>query len=440
MGASFFQDTQDDMSFTSLGLSEALLRAVVDRGYTTATPIQTQTIPIILAGRDALATAQTGTGKTAAFALPILQRLAAAPASRRMPRALVLTPTRELAAQVTESFRGYGQHLRLRTEPVFGGVGMQPQIKALRRGTDILVCTPGRLIDHLEHGTADLSTIEILVLDEADRMLDMGFIPAIRRIIGLLPARRQNLMFSATFSPEIRKLAENLLNDPQRIDVAPRNAPADRVSHLVHPVDKDRKGDLLAHVITEGDWRQVLVFARTKHGADRLARRLQREGIEADALHGDKSQSARTRALAQFRQGRVRVLVATDIAARGLDIEQLPYVVNYELPHVPEDYVHRIGRTGRAGGSGDAISLVCSEEWSQLRSIERLLGCAIPASVIEGFEPTETVPAPARTNPANRRPGSMPPRHGAAHKPPQSHRRDRPGTHGDGRAQRRWAS
>jgi ATP-dependent RNA helicase RhlE len=364
---------------------------VADEGYTIPTPVQAQAIPVILEGRDILAGAQTGTGKTAGFALPLLQLLAASGAgndsSRRHIRALILTPTRELAAQVEESVRTYGRHLRLKSTTVFGGVSMNQQIGALRRGVDILVATPGRLLDHLQSRTVDLSRVEMLVLDEADRMLDMGFIHDIRRILVALPSKRQNLFFSATFSDEIRGLADSFLRSPVEVAVARNTATADLISQVVHPVDKDRKRALLEKLITEGDWRQVLVFARTKHGANRLAEQLDKDGISADAIHGDKSQNHRMRALARFKDGRVQVLVATDIAARGLDIELLPHVVNYELPNVPEDYVHRIGRTGRAGSSGEAVSLVCAEESEFLRDIERLTKRQIERVVIEGFEP-----------------------------------------------------
>lgn len=384
------------MPFSSLGLLDGLVRALADQGYSAPTPIQSRAIPVILAGRDLLATAQTGTGKTAAFILPLLQRLhtgregSAVQRSRRPIRALVLTPTRELAAQVSASVRRYGRHVPLRSAVVFGGVNINPQITALRRGVDILIATPGRLLDHAQQKTVDLSSIEILVLDEADRMLDMGFLPDIRRILALLPSQRQNLLFSATFSDEIRLLADGLLKSPETIEVAARNAPAELVSHQVHRVDQGRKQSLLAHLVSTGNWGQTLVFTRTKHGADRLSRQLERDGISAAALHGNKSQSARTRALADFKQGRVQVLVATDIAARGIDIDQLPQVVNYDLPHVPEDYIHRIGRTGRAGSAGVAVSLVCDDEAPNLKAIQRLLGRTIPSSIVEGFAPTST--------------------------------------------------
>jgi len=380
------------MSFDALGLTADLLRAVAAQGYTTPTPIQRQAIPAVLAGRDVLAGAQTGTGKTAAFTLPMLQRLSGSPAGgrrRRLPRALVLTPTRELAAQVGDSVRTYGRHLPLTAIQIFGGVGMNPQIDALRRGVDIVVATPGRLLDHAGEGTIDLAAIEILVLDEADRMLDMGFIHDIRRVLRLLPERRQNLLFSATYSREIEQLANGLLKSPERIEVARRNTAAETVDQLVHPVAQSRKRTLLSHLIQGGDWQQVLVFTRTKHGANRLAQQLERDGIAAAAIHGNKSQNARTRALADFKSGAVRTLVATDIAARGLDIHGLPHVVNFELPNVPEDYVHRIGRTGRAGAGGTAVSLVSGAERSLLAGIERLLGRRIARQLIDGFDDIE---------------------------------------------------
>ncbi len=332
-----------------------------------------------------MAAAQTGTGKTAGFALPMLQRLA--PQRGSAPRALILAPTRELAAQVEEAIRAYGTYLPLRSATIYGGVSIIPQVKALRSGVDVVVATPGRLLDHVQQRTIDLSHIEILVLDEADRMLDLGFIRDIRRILGLLPAKRQNLLFSATFSDEIRALAGSFLHAPAVIDASTRNAPPDLVAQVVHPVDSGRKRELLAHLITAGDWKQVLVFTRTKHGANRLAQQLARDGIEADAIHGNKSQSRRTRSLADFKRGEMRVLVATDIAARGLDIEELPHVVNFDLPHVPEDYVHRIGRTGRAGCTGEAVSLVSAEDQGLMEGIERLLRRRVERRVIAGFEP-----------------------------------------------------
>ncbi len=380
------------MSFDNLGLSEALVRAVAEAGYTQPTPIQSQAIPVVLSGKDLLAGAQTGTGKTAAFVLPILQRLmqgAGAPGAKgaRKIRSLILAPTRELAAQVEESVRTYGKHSQLRSSAVFGGVSINPQIETLRRGVDILVATPGRLLDLHGQRTVDLSHVEVLVLDEADRMLDMGFLPDIKRVLAALPRQRQNLLFSATFAEEIRTLAESLLKSPAQIQVTPRNSTVESVAQRVHPVDSGRKAELLVHLVKEGNWYQVLVFTRTKHGANRLAARLEKSDIPALAIHGNKSQSARTRALAEFKSGKLQVLVATDIAARGLDIEQLPHVVNFDIPNVPEDYVHRIGRTGRAGAVGEAISLVSAEERGNLRDIERLIKRSIPSTFVEGFEP-----------------------------------------------------
>ncbi len=376
------------MSFERLGLRAELLAAVTAEGYTTPTPVQSRTIPVILEGRDVLAGAQTGTGKTAAFTLPMLQLLgsSAEVSKGRLPRALVLTPTRELAAQVHESVRTYGANMRLKSTVVFGGVGINPQIDHLRRGVDILVATPGRLLDHAGQGTVNLSRVEILVLDEADRMLDMGFIHDIKRILKLLPVRRQNLLFSATYTDEVKRLADGLLHNPEMIEVARRNTAAETVSQVVHPVGHGRKRELLSHLIKKGDWRQALVFTRTKHGANRLSTQLASDGINATAIHGNKSQAARTRALADFKSGAVRILVATDIAARGLDIDNLPHVVNYDLPNVPEDYVHRIGRTGRAGAAGVALSLVCSEEKTLLRDIQRVLGRDIPVEEVPGFK------------------------------------------------------
>jgi len=380
------------MKFDELGLAEPLLRAVQEHGYDTPTPIQAQAIPMVLSGGDLLAGAQTGTGKTAGFVLPMLQRLMAQPAARdargRAPiRALILTPTRELAAQVEESVRVYGKYSKLSSMVMFGGVGMQPQIDKLKRGVDILVATPGRLLDHHGQRTLDLSRIEIFVLDEADRMLDMGFIHDIKKVLAIVPAQKQSLLFSATFSDDIKNLADRLLNKPALIEVARRNATADLIAQKVHPVSRDRKKELLAHLIKQGDWHQVLVFTRMKHGANRLTDFLNDQGISAMAIHGNKSQTARTKALADFKRGELQVLVATDIAARGIDIDQLPHVVNFELPNVPEDYVHRIGRTGRAGASGEAISLVCVDEDIFLRDIEKLTKKSIPREVVPGFEP-----------------------------------------------------
>jgi ATP-dependent RNA helicase RhlE len=380
------------MHFTDLGLAEPLLRAVREQGYDTPTPIQAQAIPAVLKGGDLLAGAQTGTGKTAGFVLPMLQRLMAAPSKRDARgrvaiRALILTPTRELAAQVEESVRTYGKHVPLTSMVMFGGVGMQPQIDRLRKGVDILVATPGRLLDHHGQRTLDLSHVEIFVLDEADRMLDMGFIHDIKKVLAVVPAKKQSLLFSATFSDEIKALADKLLNQPALIEVARRNSTVEAIVQKVHPVGRERKKELLAHLIKSGDWHQVLVFTRMKHGANRLTEYLNDHGISAMAIHGNKSQTARTKALADFKKGDLQVLVATDIAARGIDIDQLPHVVNFELPNVPEDYVHRIGRTGRAGATGEAISLACVDEDIFLRDIERLIKRSIPREVVPGFEP-----------------------------------------------------
>ncbi len=367
----------------------------------------------MLSGRDLLGAAQTGTGKTAGFALPLLQRLSGGANASHSParhpvRALIITPTRELAAQVEESVRTYGKYTTLKSALVYGGVGMQPQVDALRRGVDILVATPGRLLDHVQQKTVDLRQVQILVLDEGDRMLDMGFIHDIRRILALLPAQRQNLLFSATFPEEIRKLAASFMKNPMTVEVARRNTPAELVAQVAHPVPADQKRQLLAHLVKSNDWRQVLVFVRTKHGANRLAQQLSREGIEADAIHGNKAQNARTRTLAQFKAGSLRVLVATDIAARGLDIEALPHVVNYDMPHVAEDYVHRIGRTGRAGVEGEAVSLVSPEERPLLAAIERLINRKVESRTVTGFQVAGPRPAPAHK-----------PHHRPAHLPPQ---------------------
>ncbi|MCX2193436.1 ATP-dependent RNA helicase RhlE [Pantoea agglomerans] len=384
------------MSFDSLGLSADILRAVAEQGYSEPTPIQRQAIPVVLAGRDLLASAQTGTGKTAGFTLPMLQKLSASATpirGRRPVRALILTPTRELAAQVGENVSDYSKYLSLRSMVVFGGVSINPQMVKLRGGVDILVATPGRLLDLAQQNAVDLSQVEILVLDEADRMLDMGFIHDIRRVLARLPAKRQNLLFSATFSDEIKGLAEKLLTNPEMIEVARRNTASEQVAQQVAFVDKKRKRELLSQLIGEGNWQQVLVFTRTKHGANHLAEQLGKDGISAAAIHGNKSQGARTRALADFKSGGIRVLVATDIAARGLDIEELPHVVNYELPNVAEDYVHRIGRTGRAAATGVALSLVCVDEHKLLRDIERLLKREIPRLAVEGYEPDPSIKA-----------------------------------------------
>jgi ATP-dependent RNA helicase RhlE len=409
------------MSFSDLGLSEAILRAVVEQGYTEPTPIQAKAIPAVMSGGDLLAGAQTGTGKTAGFVLPILQRLTTTEplhpgaAGRQPIRTLILTPTRELAAQVEQSVRDYAKYVKVSSTTVFGGVNINPQIDRLRRGVDILVATPGRLLDHVQQRTVDLSRVEVLVLDEADRMLDMGFIHDIKRVLKLLPQKRQNLLFSATFSEEIKSLAGGLLNKPAMIEVARRNTTAENVDQRVIEVDRARKRDLLSHLISTHNWFQVLVFTRTKHGANRLAEQLLKDGIPSLAIHGNKSQSARTRALAEFKAGKLQALVATDIAARGLDIVDLPHVVNFDLPNVSEDYVHRIGRTGRAGANGEAISLVSSDERGLMRDIERLIARQLPRERIAGFEPDPNArnepevddrpPRPAR---GGARPGSRP--------------------------------
>lgn len=386
------------ITFASLKLAEPIMRAIVDAGYTTPTPVQAQAIPLVLAGGDLLAGAQTGTGKTAGFTLPVLHHLstkALAQSRSGRPRCLILTPTRELAAQVEESVQTYGKYLSLKSMVMFGGVNINPQIKALRGQIDILVATPGRLLDHVGQKTLDLSGIEILVLDEADRMLDMGFIRDIKKILAVLPKQRQNLLFSATFSDEIKTLADGLLNNPGFVSVARRNTTSELVEQSVHMIPQKLKSYLLAHLIKHNGWKQVLVFTRTKHGANRLAEKLCKDDIPAAAIHGNKSQSARTKALAQFKDGSLPVLVATDIAARGLDIDMLPHVVNFELPNVPEDYVHRIGRTGRAGSNGAAISLVDSEELKYLKDIERLIKREIPKVAIDSFVAPTHIPAEA---------------------------------------------
>ena len=401
------QEKNISTSFQNLGLSAELLRAVAEQGYTEPTPIQAQAIPVVLSGRDLLGAAQTGTGKTAGFTLPMLQLLATKANASHSParhpvRALILVPTRELAAQVQDSVRTYGRHLKLRTAVVYGGVGFNPQMTELRRGVDIVVATPGRLLDHLQQKTVDLRQIEILVLDEADRMLDMGFIHDIRRILAMLPARRQNLLFSATFPDEIRKLAATFMRDPATVEVARRNMPVELIAQVVHPVDKDRKRELLAHLVKSNNWRQVLVFAKTKHGANRLAEQLSRDGIDADAIHGNKSQPQRMRALKRFKDNELQVLVATDIASRGIDIESLPHVVNYDLPNVSEDYVHRIGRTGRAGESGEAVTLLSGEDRPLLSAIERLINKKIEQKIVAGFEPSSAYHS-AKPEPQQRR-------------------------------------
>ncbi|MGO2148256.1 DEAD/DEAH box helicase [Halomonas sp.] len=394
------------MSFSELGLQEDLLHAVTAQGYTQPTPIQLKAIPVVLEGRDLLASAQTGTGKTAGFTLPMLQRLSGGKRpGKRQVRALVLTPTRELAAQVGESVSTYGKHLSLRSHTIFGGVGQQPQVDALKAGLDVLIATPGRLLDLQQQGHVDLSAIEILVLDEADRMLDMGFIHDIKRVLRLVPKQRQNLLFSATFSNEIQTLAQQLLNNPALIEVAPRNTTAEKILQAVYRVDREKKRELLAHLIQRHGWFQVLVFTRTKHGANRLAEQLSKQNIPAMAIHGNKSQGARTRALGAFKSGDLQVLVATDIAARGLDISELPHVVNFDLPNVAEDYVHRIGRTGRAGSNGEAVSLVCVDEHGLLGNIERLIKQNLPKHIEPGFEPDPTIkPEPIENGRRQRQP------------------------------------
>jgi ATP-dependent RNA helicase RhlE len=400
------------VTFAQLGLSPKIVRALEAQGYTSPTPIQVEAIPAVIAGRDLLAAAQTGTGKTAGFTLPILELLSRVDFSRvnhkAKIRTLILTPTRELASQVEESVRTYGQYLDVKSLVIFGGVNINPQKDKLNRRVDVLVATPGRLLDHIGQKTIDLSGVDTLVLDEADRMLDMGFIRDIRRILPLLPKVRQNLLFSATFSQEIKTLAAGILNDPVYIEVAKQNAPAELVSQVVHPVDREKKRALLEHLITTNRWEQVLVFARTKHGSNRLAEQLDNAGISAMAIHGNKSQAARERALSEFKAGRLRVLVATDIAARGIDIDQLPHVVNFELPNTPEDYVHRIGRTGRAGSEGEACSLVCIDELGLLSNIEKLMKRKLEQRVIKGFEVDPKIRAEPLRKPQVARPPRNP--------------------------------
>jgi len=416
------------MSFNTLGLNDAIVRAVTEAGYTTPTPIQANAIPAVMKGGDLLAGAQTGTGKTAGFTLPVLHRLSTDKVgaaltnktSKRSIRALVLAPTRELAAQVEENIRTYAKYTNLSSAVIFGGVGIHPQIKLLGNGVDILVATPGRLLDHVGQGTVKLDKVEILVLDEADRMLDMGFIHDIKKVLAVLPPKRQNLLFSATFSDEIKALADKLLDNPALIEVARRNSTVEVIAQTIHPVDRDKKHPMLAHLIKTNDWKQVLVFTRTKHGANKLVEQLGKDGIGAMAIHGNKSQSARTKALAEFKDGSLTALVATDIAARGIDIDQLPHVVNYDLPNVPEDYVHRIGRTGRAGATGEAVSLVCVDEHQMLKDIEKLIKQTLPREVIPGFEPDLN----AKAQPIQLRSGA--PGHGG--------RGGRPGGNGGGRS------
>ena len=438
------------MTFESLGLAPALLRALAESNYTTPTPIQADAIPLVLAGHDVLGGAQTGTGKTAAFGLPLLQRLAdgqpAAAKGPRRPRALILVPTRELAVQVTDSLRAYGKHLRLNVTAIFGGAGMQPQIEQLRRGVDVLVACPGRLLDHLERGTAKLDAVEVLVLDEADRMLDMGFLPSIKRVIARVPGNRQTLLFSATFEARIRQLALEFMRDPQQVQVAVNNTIADTIVHRAHPVDGPRKRELLIDILARRHTEQVLVFGKTKHGCNRLAEQLEDAGLAAVAIHGNKSQAARQRALNDFKSGKARVLVATDVAARGLDITNLPLVINHDLPMVAEDYVHRIGRTGRNGAQGEALSLVSPDEAGLLRQIQRMLKADIAMETVPGFEPSRQMrtdnapfnaprgPRPQRAHRPHGKPGNAP-RH--AHAGPKQHRGGgaaKPGTRRDTRA------
>ncbi len=386
------------MSFETLNLNAQILRAVKEEGYSEPTPIQAEAIPTIIEGRDILAAAQTGTGKTAAFTLPMLQKLSSKKGEgKRYVRALVLTPTRELAAQVHQSVRTYGKYLKLKSVEIYGGVSMQPQVRALRNGVDILVATPGRLLDHVNQGNVDLSRVEILVLDEADRMLDMGFINDIKKIISNLPHFRQNLLFSATFSSEIKRLSSSILKEPKMIKVAADNKTAERIKQTVHPVDRAKKADLLSYLIGKNGWSQVLVFTRTKHGADKLSKRLAQDGLPSTSIHGNKTQSARMKALKAFKDGRVRVLVATDVAARGIDIDRLGQVVNFDLPEVAEDYVHRIGRTGRAGNAGEAFSLVCVDERHLLHRIEKLTNMTIERVKVDGFHPDPSIkPEPSK--------------------------------------------
>ncbi len=423
------------MSFKDFNLLPELLLAIEEKGYTVPTPIQAQAIPMILEGGDLLAGSQTGTGKTAGFTLPLLQNLMK---RNKQPtlcgvRALILTPTRELALQVEESVKTYGKHLPLKSTVIFGGVNINSQINRVRRGVDIVVATPGRLLDLVSQRAIDLSQVEILVLDEADRMLDMGFIHDIKRVLALLPKKRQNLLFSATFSNEIKKLADGLLNAPRMIEVARRNATAEGVSQTIHPVDSKRKRELLSYLITSESWKQVLVFTRTKHAANRLSLQLETDGISSAAIHGNKSQGARTKALADFKQGSVRVLVATDIAARGIDIDQLPYVVNFDLPNVPEDYVHRIGRTGRAGNNGKAVSLVCIDEHKLLQDIERLLRREIPQIVIPDYKPDPTIKAQPIINGRSQPKGFRDPRANSSSSARQ-HSHGKPQGHADRRS------
>ncbi|HEY9400391.1 MAG TPA: DEAD/DEAH box helicase [Luteimonas sp.] len=405
--------TLETQTFDSLGLSPALLRALVENNYLTPTPIQLEAIPLAMAGHDLLGGAQTGTGKTAAFGLPLLQRLSkeTPPNGARKPRALILTPTRELAVQVAESIKTYGRHLRLNVTAIYGGAGMGPQVDQLRRGTDILVATPGRLIDHMERGSAKLDAIEVLVLDEADRMLDMGFLPAIKRILNRVPKERQTLLFSATFEEQIKSLAMEFMRDPKQVQVTAKNTIADTIVHRAHPVDGSRKRDLLIDILTRRHTDQVLVFGKTKHGCNRLAEQLEAAGLKAVAIHGNKSQAQRQKALRDFKAGKARVLVATDVAARGLDIPDLPLVINHDLPMVAEDYIHRIGRTGRAGATGEALSLVSPEEGGLLRQIQRMLKVELVMDVVDGYAPSKPIrlDTPIPRNGGGQRDGQRPP-------------------------------
>ncbi|MFA9421775.1 MAG: DEAD/DEAH box helicase, partial [Gammaproteobacteria bacterium] len=428
------------MHFDSLGLSAPILEAIAEQGYETPTPIQAQAIPVILDGKDVMGAAQTGTGKTAGFTLPILERLSGGqPASANQARVLILTPTRELAAQVAASVSTYGKNLPLRSAVVFGGVKINPQMMKLRQGVDVLVATPGRLLDLYNQNAVRFKHLEVLVLDEADRMLDMGFIHDIRKILNLLPKQRQTLMFSATFSREIRDLAKGLVNNPVEIAVSPRNTTVESIKQWICPVDKNQKAALLAKLILDNEWQQVLVFSRTKHGANKLVRQLESSGINATAIHGNKSQSARTKALADFKNGSTRILVATDIAARGLDIDQLPQVVNFDLPNIPEDYIHRIGRTGRAGAGGQAVSLVSADEFKQLSDIEHLIKQLLKRKLIGGFEPVHDLPESSLTQRAPRpskpkkpktghRDGQRSAENARGHKPPGKNKRHRGGS------------
>jgi ATP-dependent RNA helicase RhlE len=408
------------MTFETLGLMPELLRALADNNYTTPTPIQAEAIPLALAGKDLLGGAQTGTGKTAAFALPLLQRLAqgeiapGAPGPRK-PRALILTPTRELAVQVNDSLRSYGKHLKLNTAAIYGGAGMGPQFDLLKRGVDILVATPGRLMDHMERGSIKLDQIDVLVLDEADRMLDMGFLPAIKRILAKVPALRQTLLFSATFEAELKKLAIEFMRNPQQVQISTGNTVAENITHRAHPVDGSRKRDLLIEILAKRHTDQVLVFGKTKHGCNRLAEQLEAAGLKAVAIHGNKSQAQRQKALNQFKAGKARVLVATDVAARGLDIPSLPLVINFDLPMVAEDYIHRIGRTGRAGAQGEALSLVSPDEGGLLRQIQRMLKMDVAMEVVSGFEPSRPIRMDAKPFQERGRQDARPPARG--HRP-----------------------